>query len=267
MGSKVDLSGGVDEVALVNPPIIRVIAQVQLSPVMLDEETHIARVHERLRRRYPFREREHTVTLTIDSNGVSQHEGEPLWRFTDRTDDQRWMASISPQFVSLDAMRYSSRQDLIERLHQLVEAARPEFDGAVCVRVGVRYVNRLSGDDFLNRDQLVSPWALGPLGSSSDSVVDGVVMHSMTETALMVGERDGITMRHGVLPADALVLADVAPVDGPSWVLDVDAYSNPMTSVDAIDIAALAGQQAARAYGAFRSAVTDEFLRQRGGTP
>jgi uncharacterized protein (TIGR04255 family) len=59
----------------------------------------------------------------------------------------------------------------------------------------------------------------------------------------------------------------IEPIAEPSWVLDLDMFSNEQQAFVPVEIVAAARRYCERLYAVFRWAVTDDFLRRYGGEP
>lgn len=255
------LFADVDEEQLARPPIVRAVAQLQFGPVlMIPRPDFVAPLQESLRRTYPQAGVERAVNFVIGPDGVSQQGGDSIWRFAD---GDGWSVTLSPTFIALDTTSYSNRSDFVARLRfallALVDLVGQETPWT---RLGVRYVNRLDGEDFDMLERFVEPHALG--ARAVPTPADVSLVHSLSEAQFALGSSSGLVLRWGVLPAGVSVTPDVPAAATPAWVLDADAFST--TGGARIDIDALAGQCQSlceTTYRAFRWAVTNELLESR----
>jgi len=63
---------------------------------------------------------------------------ELLWRF--RSNDRDWLASLTPDFVTMETTNYDSREDFLSRFRSLFEAASPALSPPEVVRLGARHI-------------------------------------------------------------------------------------------------------------------------------
>jgi uncharacterized protein (TIGR04255 family) len=131
-------------------------------------------------------------------------------------------------------------------------------------RLGVRYIDRIQGDDVKSLAKLVHPDALGVMASSLGTHVKQL---ALTE-ALLSTEWGNIHARWARLPPQSTFdPAAIAPIEEDSWVLDLDAYTENGLPFDASRIVDRAQLFAERIYALFRWSVNDDFLRHFGGEP
>jgi uncharacterized protein (TIGR04255 family) len=69
------------------------------------------------------------------------------------------------------------------------------------------------------------------------------------------------------VPAQATVDPEIPPIDGPSWVIDLDMFTPSTQSFGTEDLVTKVTRYSERIYGVFRWMVNDEFLRFYGGEP
>ena len=132
-------------------------------------------------------------------------------------------------------------------------------------RLGVRYIDRVTGDGLADISKLVRQEVLGIVALPFSEHA----RHSLTETIFALPEsKEQLQARWGKVPAGATVDPNaIEPIDEPSWVLDIDMFSNEEHPFAAKEIVNTARRFAERLYTVFRWAVTDDFLRRYGGKP
>lgn len=241
-------------------PLVRVIAQIRFSPVLsVQDQGFIAPFQEALRVVYPLAEKDMQQQFAPGPHGALQISESVVWRFSDL--GKAWQVSLSETFVALDCSNYTDRGDFIGRLRQLLEAAEAHVRPVLVTRVGVRYINRLVGQDEVgNLSNYVRPELLG---LAKADLATGRLMNQMTQAEFEV---DGVTLRGrwGTLPADVSHEGSLDPVPEPSWVLDLDAFSGDTSPFDAGCAIEEAERFAAMVYCFFRWSMSDEFLISRG---
>ena len=258
----------VEEVQLVDAPLVSVIAQVRFPVIAaLHEIAGIASFQEAVKGTYPVMRPENQTSAVLGSDGnLIAGESVPLWRF--RGKDDGWMATVAPSWIALETSTYTSRSDFLHRWTELLEL----FDSvglapAVFDRLGVRYVDQLSGvEDMANLHRFVNGAVLGAINIESDLGVGAELIGTVTQAHL--GIRDAVMLaRWGKVPPNAVAMPGVPPVDAASWFLDVDVFTEGIDRPFTIEsVAAQSGELAQHAYSFFRWAVTEELLRSRGGS-
>jgi uncharacterized protein (TIGR04255 family) len=255
------------EVPLATPPLVRVIAQVRFPVIAsVEKREFIAPFQEAIRKDYPILRPEQSRSVVLGSDGVRDTRATTAWRFHDVGSD--WKVTLAPDFVALETGRYSSRDDFLARLRRVLSTLEEHVDPKVIDRLGVRYIDRVTGANLSDLPVLVRPEVSGVLSTP----LAEFVRHALSEHVFILPDEAGlVTARWGVVPSHSTVdPAAVEPIDEPSWLLDVDAFQAFSGDTRALDVDAAVAQArgfAERIYSIFRWAVTDEFLRRYGGQP
>jgi uncharacterized protein (TIGR04255 family) len=128
-------------------------------------------------------------------------------------------------------------------------------------RVGVRYIDRITGAAVEDIARLVRAEVRGISGTAAASHAIHALSESMFELS---GAR--VLARWGRLPPGTTVdPAAIEPSHEESWILDLDMFSTAPFPFEVDRVVADARNFAERIYTIFRWAVTDEFLRRYGG--
>lgn len=183
------------------------------------------------------------------------------WRFGDT--DGHWRVSLSPDFLALETTKYVSRSDFFGRLKAVAQALDEHIEPAQVDRLGVRYIDRITGAAVDDIAKLVRPEVRGITGT----IAATHAAHALSESMFDV-EGARVLARWGFLPPGATVdPAAIEPAKEKSWILDLDMFSAaPMPFV--VDrVVEQAQHYAERIYTIFRWAVTDGFLVRYGGKP
>ena len=253
-----------EEVPLPRAPLVRVIAQVRFSSILAVRQAEfIAAFQETIRADYPILHREHELLLS--PQGVATAEPQVVWRFTTEAEDA-WRVSLTPDFVALETTAYTSRSDLIRRMEGILEAVEEHLRPEVAVRVGLRYIDRVTGQELDHIGDLVRPDILGivntPLFEHAEQELSNALLN------VPGADDEKIRARWGHLPADVTVDPHaIEPIGERSWILDLDMFSTEQRPFEAEALARDLERFAERIYTVFRWAVTGEFLRRYGGTP
>jgi len=250
------------EVPLGNAPLVRVIAQVRFFEILaVERRDFVASFQEALRATYPVLRQEQTQGLVMSPVGMTAAKPQVAWRFTDVS--EQWRVSLTSNFLALETTKYTSRADFFVRLRAVLEALDEHLEPRLLERLGVRYIDRMTGTAVAEIADLVRPEVRGISGTAAATHM----VHSLSESLFKLPDAQ-VLARWGRLPAGATVdPAAVEPIQEESWILDLDMFSAaPMPFV--VDrIIADAQRYAERIYTIFRWAVTEEFLRRFGGTP
>lgn len=252
------------EVPLENAPLVRVIVQVHFPLIAsIEKQTFIASFQEAVREVYPILRSERVQRTVFGPEGVVPTQEEQVWRFFDT--DENWRISLAPDFVAIDAKKYKSRTDLLSRLRVVLQALEEHIRPKVIDRIGLRYVDRVVGEEFFKLAEFIRPEILGILGHS----LSHYATHSLSETAFHIPSHDAVlNARWGRIPSNGSVdPVVIAPVEEESWILDLDMFSKKIRPFDAEILCHLASDFAERLYSFFRWTVTESFLRHYGGKP
>ena len=242
-------------------PLARVIAQVRFpANLALTQPEEVSGFQKAIRRTYPVLSRMAMPDVSISATGELKVTPTIVWKFSDA--QNQWDVVVSTTFVALETRSYVDRSDFMTRLATVLEAADAEFSPQVATRLGLRYVNRITGPALGRLSDLVRPEMRGmtslPLG--------GMVKLTMTESQLELPGASGmLALRHGLMPAQATYdPATLEPLPVPSWILDIDASKEDQMTFDPIALSEMSRQFADWSYRLFRWVVTDQFLQEHG---
>ncbi len=250
------------EVPLKNAPLVRVIAQIRFPEILaVENREFVAPFQEAIRKTYPVLRSERTQNVLLGPNGITQPKPHTAWRFSDA--DENWRVSLAPDFLALETTKYTNRSDFFRRLASVVEALNQHVDPKLVDRLGVRYIDRITGEALDDIARLVRPEVRGIIGA----IASQHAVQALSESLFEVKDARFLA-RWGQLPANATIdPAAIEPAKEKSWILDLDMFTTTRMPCVADDIVARAQQFAERIYTMFRWAVTDDFLRHYGGTP
>lgn len=252
-----------DRVPLDPDPLVSVAAQVRFSPVLsVRDQGFVAPFQEAIRRDYPLTEKRMRQQVTPAAGGLLEVADSILWTFSDP--EGNWQVVLSESFVTLRCSSYSDREDFLSRLRATLVAVGAHVQPVLANRVGVQYTDRLSGEERLARlPEFIRPELLG-LGSVE--LGKGEVVAEMTQAEFSVDEVR-LRVRWGHLPPNRTLDASIEALDVPSWVLDLDAFTEPKRPFDPSGCAEEVERYTDVVYGFFRWAVSDEFLASHGAAP
>jgi uncharacterized protein (TIGR04255 family) len=256
------LAASPQEVPLPDAPLVRVIVQVRFPLVVsVERREFIGSFQEALRPAYPVLRPEQTQSLLVTQTGLAPAQPKITWRFSDI--EGNWRVSLAPDFVALETTAYRSRADLLGRLRTVLEALHRHVGPALVDRLGVRYIDRVTGTALEQIRDLVRAEVRGIAGTPAAQQLQ----HTLTESLFTVGSAQVLT-RWGTLPAATTSdSAAIEPIDEPSWILDLDMFRVEPAAFDVERLLIDTSGFCERLYTFFRWAVTDAFLRRYGGKP
>jgi uncharacterized protein (TIGR04255 family) len=256
-------SSVVPEVPLKSAPLVRVIAQVRF-PLFASfaKLEAVGPFQEAIRAKYPILRPEQSQSILVGPQGVEFQAGPAtVWRFSDLKNE--WRVSLSTEAVSIETGRYTGRDEFLARLKEVLTALESSASPAVYDRLGIRYVNRVTGQHLSSLPSLVRPEILGVAGTKFGATL----VHSLSESSFTTGQ-GRLNVRWGTLPSGATPdPAVISPVKEASWLLDLDMFTVAQQDFDVEGVVAKARSFSSTIYAFFRWSVEDEFLRSFGGTP
>ena len=247
------------EVPLENAPLVRVIVQVRFPEILsVGNRDFVAPFQEAVRPEYPVLRQEQTQAVLLGPAGMMPVKPQTAWRFADV--EGHWRVSLTPEFLALETTKYTSRSDFFKRLRTVVAILNEHIGPKLVDRVGVRYIDRITGSNVDDIVKLVRPEVRGILGTSAASHA----AQALSETVFAL-DNAGIIARWGQLPPNATVdPSAIEPASEKSWILDLDMFSATPAPFDVERVVSDATGYAARIYTFFRWAVTKDFLLRYG---
>ncbi|WP_306149230.1 MULTISPECIES: TIGR04255 family protein [unclassified Roseibium] len=246
------------EIPLKNAPLARVLCQVQFNDVLsISDERFIAAFQEEIRQIYPVLRKEEVEVVSL-AGSRPEVKKETLWRFYD--ENTIWRVSLTHDFVSIETLNYSSRNDFVDRIGKVVNSAQKTIGIDPIKRIGVRYIDRILTVEPRRLQKILNQHVVGILASEFSENID----RSMTEFFAKVSNGELIA-RWGFVPANSVYEQLLSPLDKKSWVLDIDVYTTPELyngKIHSQDAVTVSRELAERAYAFFRWAVTDDFLNE-----
>jgi len=242
---------------LVSSPLEMVVTQLRFAPVpKMDEQAFIANFQDRLRKNYPLFAMEHpNLQLALPGmNGGEVTAFSVFWRML--SIESKWRVSLTRDFLALETVAYGGREDFLLRWTEILEAFNASFENITATRFGLRYLNRIKGEELQRLPTLVQREALGivtSLGTPDVAITD--VLYPVPEGK--------IHARWGHLPAGTTHDPSFLACAEANWILDMD-LSIERVPLDMAEIGDLAKRFSERAYGFFHWMMTDQFRTERG---
>ncbi len=249
------------QVPLTDAPLVRVIAQVRYPIVAsIEKQEFIAAFQEAIREDYPVLRAEQGQTVVLGPQGVIDARSNAVWRFQEV--NGAWTVTLAPNFLALETRRYTDRAEFLQRLRSVLQALKENVNLEVVDRLGIRYVDQVSGENLQDLHELVRPEVAGILSTP----LKEQVQHTIAENVFNLPQEEGqVTARWGRVPAQVTLDPAVIDVlDEPSWLLDIDAFREETQPCDVDAITDQAESLAERIYSIFRWCVTEEFLVRYG---
>jgi uncharacterized protein (TIGR04255 family) len=258
----------VDEFHLRRAPLAKVLTLVSFSRApFLATDSAEAQIAELLGN-YPVRRRQIIGPPTVVVQGQSMQFPVPpgtataILTFSDPTGS--WQVTLTDTSVALETTEYSSRDDFCERALEVFKAVEKVALPPVVDRVGLRYINRLTGPAL----ERLGEWVIPQLQSLHGSVEGLPIHHSITDTVIEITPVDRLQVRGGLLPSDTVFDPSLTPFSEPSWVLDMDAFTVQAGFPFAPDVlTAKLRTFAETAYSFFRFATTEAFQSEHAVGP
>lgn len=253
----------IPEIRLSDAPLARVVAQVRYPrPLDFEDDKSLQPLGRILASRYPVGRKVQATAVLITPSGVTeQPASETNWTYQDVRGE--WQITVSSQFTSIEALKYTSRNDFCDRFREVFEALSQVIHPPVFDRLGVRYINRLEGEEALkDLGNLVNPTTLAGLAVPHEGIQ---VQHSICDTVFVDGN-SYLQVRWGWLPAGVSIDPTAPAPKVPYWLLDIDSYTGNGGPFEVEVLDGLTRDLATRAYRFFRWAITDSFVARFGGS-
>lgn len=246
------------QMMLLKAPLVQAMCQIRFAPVpeLVDDDNE-RKLAALLDPNYPIRGTVQGAQLSV-FGGPANLPVETFRTFEDV--DGYWKVTVAQDAVTLETSAYFDRDDLLERTSAVLKAVAQVRKPPKVTRVGVRYTDRILKPQGLRA--LVQPSLLGMLSEVENDIL---VDHQSTQVGLNdVSTNSQVLVRSLLLPANARFDPNISPVDGPSWVLDIDSSNQDSLQFVVDEVIERARLLAKRAYQVFYWAVTDEFRTNYG---
>ncbi|GHB31341.1 TIGR04255 family protein [Streptomyces chryseus] len=258
------------DVPLPRAPLVRVIGQLRFGAlsVLASDDGAAQSFVKALADDYPYVEQGLEQTLFVaPGQPVKPTEVGKVWRL--RSADQQSVVALTNGALTLETANYTGRRLFCKELARLANILKTITSVPSYNRVAVRYSNRLVGKETLGQlPKLVHSELLGLVGVP---LADGVrLAYTLSQSLLEVGDGAKLLAQFGHLPENSSFDPTLPAVPEPSWVLDLDSYTeypNPRLPLSAEEESVSAAAKACteRAHTFFRWAITNDFLRHFGG--
>jgi uncharacterized protein (TIGR04255 family) len=250
------------EVPLKDTPLVRVIAQLRFPPILSIEDTKfVASFQEAIREEYPILQPVQAQNLIFNSENAVSSSTSTTWCFSDV--DRIWRISLANNAVTIDTTKYVSRKEFLSRLEKLLNLLDERFQLSQIERFGMRYIDRVSGQNLHEISSLIKPEMAGIISSDLQEYMQQILHESVF---VLPVEEALIAARWGIVPGNVTFDPySIEAINEPSWILDLDMSSTKEQLFNIDSLMQKANSFAARLYTFFRWVVNDEFLRRYGG--
>lgn len=232
------------KIQLVNPPLALVLVQIRWP-----EHGKLAQDFERLALAFgarlddfPLFERLKEQGVEITPHGVRQLDGDSAFQW--KSVDDVWTVSLTRYFVSVYCTRHDGYK--FDELKKHLEVVLGLLDEVLQVktvnRVGLRYVNRISAPEVLERlEEAFSPEILG---YSRLKRGEDVELAATMNQAMYKIDDISLQARSGTILPGQTIDPAVAPLNRRAWVLDIDASVERKIMFDGGDLEAIVSRLA-----------------------
>ncbi len=249
------------EVPLKNAPLVRAIAQVRFPPILsIEKQEFVGSFQEAIREKYPILEQIQTQNVIFNPEGASVNP-QTTWCFWNA--ERTWRISLASSAVSIETTKYTSRSDFLVQLESLLITLHRSFNLSQIDRLGLRYIDRIVGQNLQDISQLIRPEMAGIICSDLQEYVHQVLHDTLF--LLPSGEAQ-LAARWGVMPANSTFDPyAIEAIPDSSWILDLDISTVKIQEFSIELLMQQAHNFTERLYTFFRWVVNDEFLRRYGG--
>ena len=261
------LESRVEEVKLQRSPLRLVLFQVRFpSPVTIIEEAissgAIARA---LSAAFPFAEQQNVLEFVFQPGqpGPAQRQTNSVaLSLSDAA--QKWRLDVARDSISLTTTAYEDRDNLLERVRAIFDAMGKVAPPPAISRIGLRYINRI--DDVSIIRDLCTSGGLADIVSQQQqfSLATPHVRSSISELQYAWPTGARLQARWGLLPEGPNVVIPLEPLAVPSWLLDIDAYSETRFAFSSETVVDELKSLSERAYRYFRWFFTPTALPRFG---
>lgn len=258
---------GEKTVRLQNAPLELVLCQIrwpEMSFLQGEELRPLALKFGQAMADYPIYSEAQEINYLITPQGVTPTVVGSIFQWV--SVDQAWHISLARRFLTLYCTDYSDFEAFSDRLRYLLGRVQELVGIQVVERIGVRYVNRISDPAAIaSLPRLIRPEVLG-YQVLSFATGEAALKGSANQAVYSVGDAS-LQVRSGIVPPTQTADPGIAPLDVPSWVLDLDASADGQRIFDVKAIADRTSQLSDIAYDYFKYVITEEFIERFGGEP
>jgi uncharacterized protein (TIGR04255 family) len=246
-------------IPLQNPPLALVLVQVRFAPILsIQEEEFVGGFQEAIREAFPVAKPELEVGVDLSQTPPAVQQSK-LWRFA--TADGMSRASLGSAFVAFETRNYAGHEKFFSDLSMVLTALAERVKPAQVQRTGIRYIQRLSEPEDLERiDTLFVSPIVGIAASEAKENLELVLAQSRHRL-----DGANLAARWGLIPAGVTPEITEA-LETPSWVFDIDVFDDAESEFDAAELVERLYTYSRYQYRFFRWSVTKRFLERFGAS-
>jgi uncharacterized protein (TIGR04255 family) len=128
----------------------------------IEDQAAVSKFQEAIRSDYPVLQEIHNQTVQIQM-GLSGPSALPFisrsWQFSDASGT--WKITLARDALTIESTSYKSRADLLARWDVAISALNSAFRPDIVQRIGMRYIDRITGAPFKGFESLINPKLLG----------------------------------------------------------------------------------------------------------
>ena len=260
----------IKEINLPRAPLERVISEIRFGTILgIRNPERVVVFHEMLNGLYPYLNKEIVQSIKLfGSNETEDIHNNIIWRITDYSKNPQWKVSLGEDFVALETTKYTNRNDFIDRLSKVLKAVESTFAPPEAIRLGLRYIDRLTDEAVDSITDFLQPELLGiyqPAGKLN-KLLNSSVISQISEVQFYVSENSRLNARWGLVPINSTDGNNtIKALNEPSWVIDLDMITNQTIPFISNDLVEVTAEFSENIYGLFRQMVTEDFIRYYGG--
>lgn len=214
---------------------------------------------------FPIADDRQDFTLQITPSGPAQVAAGIRRVYRDTSGGLR--VAVSNSFIAVyvtplnGSIPYDGHEPFIQKLSEIVSVLGSVVGDVPVARSGYRYVDQFTGKDRDDVESLLKPSCRGV---SLTEVPEGALLQSSAFRAQFSwGKSSWLQVQSGLVPAHAIVDAELTAQSESTWVLDIDAFDTEPIPFDPNAVADVASQLQSRAHAFFADiALTDEFVER-----
>lgn len=206
---------------------------------------------------FPLYSEAQEMSLELSPHGVTQLPSGTVYQWSSA--DRATMVTFAKNFVTFTSKRYVNYEEFSVQLREVVTALSEAVEIPLVERIGVRYFNRIAGDEHLARlEELVRPELLGHQ-ALKPATQDAQLVQALTQSLFQVGAGH-LQARSGMLAPGESIDPTVEPLATQSWVLDIDSFRQSEMLFSVGDVLDGAGRLADAAYDFFKMVIRQGFV-------
>lgn len=260
------LESAVEEVHLEATPLQSVLFQATFPKAVasLKIPTFRERLTESLAKEYPYAEEQPIFQVVIRPGQAAAPAPTNSSAYVMTDDTQTWTLNVADDNLSLATTAYTDREDFLQRSRRVFDAVALHAAPPAISRLGLRYINRISGDSAIEKFVPTLNSAVRSVRDIVSQSTSGSIQHLLTDLSYLWPEGKRLQARWGQLPPLAVHDGLLVPLNETSWILDIDAVIERPMTFSPEELENSLRDLSERSYRLFRWVFTDDALKQFG---